>query len=159
MNTYPKAMIAIAPIIGIISCSTVLSAKLTSEYHLAMDSLRRSTTTKGIPREKVFYQFQLYGVSSKRHGGGSVRGGWTSAWEEWSLPQEFRLVARKFTYVGRDLKIIPLKKGESVFSSDNRFLFKEEYYQEARLEPYFDSISLIDKRDKIITEINLPRKK
>jgi len=75
------------------------------------------------------------------------------------LPQEFRLVARKFTYVGRDLKIIPLKKVESVFSSDNRFLFKEEYYQEARLEPYFDSISLIDKRDKIITEINLPRKK
>lgn len=125
---------------------------------MAMDSLRTTVTSKGIPREKVFYQFQLDGTSSTRHGGGSVRGGWTSAWEEWSLPQGYRLIASKSTYVGRDLKITPLKEGESFFAPGSRLMVKEKYYHEAPLEPYFDSVRLLDKRADLVAEINLPRK-
>ena len=99
------------------------------------------------------------GVASTRHGGGSVRGGWTSAWEEWNLPQGRRLIASKSRFVGRDFKIIPSKEGESPFAPGPRFMLKEEYYYEAPLEPYFDSIRLLDKRGNVIEEMNLPRKK
>ena len=140
------------------SCATTSSVTRKSEYVMAMDSLRTAVTSKGIPRKKVFYQFQLDGMSSIRHGAGSVRGGWTSAWEEWSLPQGLRLIASKSTYVGRDLQITPLKEGESFFAPGTRLMIKEDYYHEAPLEPYFDSIRLLDKSDNLVAEINLPRK-
>jgi hypothetical protein len=139
------------------SCSTTSNVTLKSEYVMAMESLRTEVTSEGIPRKKVFYQFQLDGMSSTRHGAGSVRGGWTSAWEEWSLPQGFRLIASKSIYVGRDSQITPLKEGESFFAPGLRLRVKEEYYREAPLEPYFDSIRLLDKKDSLIAEINLPR--
>ncbi|MBK1884724.1 hypothetical protein JIN85_20095 [Luteolibacter pohnpeiensis] len=155
---YLRATILCGLVAVSASCSTTPSVTLKSEYVMAMDSLRTSATPKGIPRSKVFYQFQLDGMSSTRHGGGSVRGRWTSAWEEWSLPQGFRLIASKSTYVGRDLQVTPLKEGESFFVPGPRLMVREKYYHEAPLEPYFDSIRLLDKRDGLVAEINLPRK-
>ena len=140
------------------SCANTSSTTRKSEHLMAMDSLRTVVTSKGIPREKIFYEFQLDGISSRRCGGGGVRGGWTSAWEEWSLPQGFRLFASKHIYVGRDLKVTPLKDGESFFVQGPRLMVNEKYYHEAPLEPYFDSVRLLDNRDNLVAEIDLPRR-
>jgi hypothetical protein len=123
---------------------------------MAMDSLRTSVRAKGIPREKVFYQFQLYGMSSTRMECGA-RGGYTSAWEEWELPEGFRVRAIKYHYIGRDSQITPLKKGESFFAPGSRLMMKEKYYHEPRLEPYFDEMRLVDRQDQLVSELNLPR--
>lgn len=124
---------------------------------MAMNSLRDTVRAKGIPREKVFYQFQLYGMSSKRMEGGA-RGGYTSAWEEWELPDGSRVRGIKYKYVG-NIMIIPLKDGESFLVPGSRLMMKEKYYHEPKLEPYFDEIHLMDKRDKFISSIKTPRKK
>ena len=128
-----------------------------ADYLVAMDSLRASVRAKGIPREKFFYQFQLYGAGSTRMEGG-VRGGYTSAWEEWQLPDGFRVRAIKYIYVGRDVQVTPLKDGDSFFAPGPRLMIKEEYCREPRLEPYFDEIRLIDSRGRLVSELNVSRK-
>ena len=137
------------------SCTTTSSVSRKSEYLMAMDSLRTSVQAKGIPREKVFYQFQLYGMSSKRMQGG-IRSGSSSVWEEWQLPDGFHLAGIKYTFVG-DVQITPLKDGDSFFVQGPRLMLKEKYYHEPRLEPYFDTIRLTDKRDQLVSSIERSR--
>ena len=141
----------------LVSCSTSSHKSPKSDYLMAMDSLRDSVRAKGIPREKVFYQFQLYGISSKRMEGGA-RGGYTSAWEEWELPDGFRVRAIKYNYVGRDSQITPLKEGDSFFAPGPRLMVNEKYYHEPRLEPYFDEIRLVDRRDHFVSGVEKSRK-
>lgn len=117
-----------------------------------MEALRAVRQSKGFPRQKVFYEFQLYGVSSKRMAGG-IRGGYSCVWEEWELPGGFCLLAIKHMFVGNDYQFIPLKDGESFLVQGRRLMMKEKYYHEPRLEPYFDTIRLIDGKDRLVSEL------
>ncbi len=138
------------------SCAISTPNASMSDHLVAMNVLRDSVHSKGIPREKIFYQFQLYGIPSTRMLGGA-RGGYTSAWEEWKLSDGFRIRATKYTYVGRNLKLTQLKNNDSFFANGPRLMIKEEYYHEPRLEPYFDEILLFDQQGRVVSEFNLPR--
>ena len=141
----------------LVSCATSTRNAPKSDHLMAMDLLRGSVHSKGIPREKIFYQFQLYGIPSKRMLGG-VRGGYTCAWEEWELFDGFRVRATKYTYVGSNLKLTPLKNDDSFFAKGPRLMIKEKYYHEPRLEPYFDEILLFDQQGHVVSEFNLTRR-
>lgn len=137
------------------SCATIPGGARKSGYLRAMDALRNSARPQGIPREKVFYHFQLLGLSSERHmdGGGD---GLMTAWEEWRLPDGFRLFALKHTVIGRDPKVVPAAKGDSIGYSI--LVITEESYREPRLEPYFDNILLLDNRGRLVVELKAPIK-
>lgn len=85
-----------------------------------------------------------------------VRRGYRSNSEEWQLPDGYRLTATKYNFVGK-IKITPLKEGESFFAPGPRLMPKEKYYHEPKLEPYFDTIRLTDKKGKLVSSIELSR--
>ena len=138
--------------------STSCSNSVDLHYSKAFESLQRSVTKDGIPREKVFYEFQLHGVPSKRIGQSGIRGGRTTAWEEWQLPSGSRLVASKSTYVGNDWKVSPFSESGSPFVAGRGFMLKQEYYSEPRLEPFFDTVVLLGRSDEEIRRFELPGK-
>jgi len=150
------ALIGLAILIGVsMSCSTAPGTSWKSDYVMAMDAVRASVRAKGIPREKVYYQFQLYGMSSKRMEAGG-RGGYTSVWEEWELRDGFHLAGIKYSYYG-NIKVTPNKAGDSYFAPGSRLMAKEKFYHELRLEPYFDTIRLTDRTGQLVAGIELPR--
>ena len=141
------------------SCTPSSNQPPSDDYALAIDALRTLGGAKGIPRDKIFYQFQLDGVPSVRSGTSGVRGGYTHASETWHLRDGCRLVAIKHFYVGRDLQITPMKEGETFIASGPRRMVKEEYYSEPKLEPYFNTLILRDENGKLISMIELPRER
>ena len=147
-------LLIIASLITLSSCSTLSSESTVFDYSKAMESVRGSIRKEGIPREKIFYHFQLMHAKSTRMQGG-VRGGHMSVSETWELQGGYRLTAIEHTYVGRDLKITPLKDGESFFSDSQPLMMKEEYYHEPPLEPYFDTLYLFDSQDRRVEAIDL----
>ena len=141
------------------SCSVGDRRAAEEEYAKAFKVMEKSATKKGFPRQKIFHQFQLDGLSSMRVGLSGVRGGLTWAWEEWQLPLGYKLRASMSTYVGV-FKVVPFQGGlESIFVEGRRFMLKEEFYKEARLEPYFESIRLLNHRDEQVRLLYIPRKR
>ena len=134
------------------SCSTLRDREAAqSKYLAAMAAVQKFVQKKGIPREKIFYYFQLSSAKSRRLGEGGARGGYTSCSEAWDLPNGYRLVAVKHYPAG---EIIPLKKGEtlaSLFTPGGRL--KEEYYHEPRLEPFFDTLEVLDAKGNSVASL------
>ncbi len=137
------------------ACSSSQQSSIKLQYSEAFESLEMSVTEEGIPRQKVFYFFQLEGLPSKRIGQSGIRGGRVTAWEEWQLPSEYKLIASKSTY-GITWEVSPFDEGDSPFVSGGRL--KEEFYHEPRLEPFFDSVVLVDGADEEVARFDVPQK-
>lgn len=114
-------------------------------YPRAMEEVRKAIGASGIPRQKVFYHFQLYGAESVRLRGGA-RGGYMNTLEHWKLRGGYSLYAAKHYRVG---KLIPLKEGESFPP------MSEESYYEEPLERFFDTLTLVDSHENHVAEIDL----
>lgn len=152
MDTLAKWMIALLVAVQFVSCSTPKPRSPWGDYTEALNKVRAAKSSEGMPREKVFYHFRLYGVPSTRWMGG-VRGGYASQSEHWDMHDGYTLSAYK--HWRANFKIVPLKKG----SPDAELLptFEDEkYYHEPRLEPYFDTLILTDRNKKIVGRIDLP---
>lgn len=136
------------------SCSLVQEHKSLINYPEALNKVRTTATSCGIPRQKLFYHFQLYGVASTRWSGG-VRGGCSSQSEHWDLPDGSKLSAYKHSRVAK-IVIRAFKAGEGGNILPFRFASDERYYHEPRLEPYFDALYLMNARKQLVGKIELP---
>lgn len=134
-----------------VSCSSSTPRSPWVNYTEAMSKVKTAKTAQGVPRSKMFYHFRLMMVPSKRglHG---VRNGYASNWEQWNLPDGCILSAWK--HWRAIFKIDPVKNESSGESS--LFRIDEKYYQEPRLEPYFDTLILTDQKKHVLARIDLP---
>ena len=139
------------------SCQTGPSEFHRQFYEAAMARIKKEVTTEGIPRQKIFYNFQLDGVPSERRGLGGMRGGYRHSSETWHLPDGVRLTAENSYYIGKDFTFEPLKAGETFFMERPPHLPKEDSYKEAPLVQTFQSLELRDKNKNLMQGFYVPR--
>lgn len=159
MNTLAKWMMVLLVAVLGASCSSSKHRRLWVNYAEAMSKVRATAASKGIPREKVFYHFRLWGVPSARHPTGG-RGAYASDVECWNLPDGHTLTAYKhWRHLIVDSKGAfseRFQPGSMVDSGEKYHEPDEMHYHEPRLEPYFDTLILTDQNKKVVGRIELP---
>ncbi len=162
MNALAKRMMVLLVAVLCTACSASKPRAPWVNYADAMSKVRAAKTSKGMPRAKIFYHFRLYGVPSGRSPVGGW-GGYASSAEVWSIPDgctlaaskhwRYRPIAPKNASSEAGLPtLMAIASGVKLPSPE----VDEKFYHEPRLEPYFDTLILTDRNEKVVGRIDLP---
>ncbi len=136
-------------VITLASCSSLTDDPIKVDYQKAMDRVRASITKDGIPRTKVLAYFMLSDAPSSRSLNGG-RGGFTNTSERWDLACGYKLEAYKHVYLGDKWILKPHNETRAGLTK------MRNHFLEPKPEPFFDTLYLVDRREKYSDEIRLP---